>query len=253
MDGHRSRLSSWVGVFLDAIYPPRCRFCKAYLEEGDAACFCAACRRRIRLIGSPLCTTCGRPFAGAGREDHRCGECLVRRPFFARARAWACYSRDAEEPDPLREVIQRFKYGRRVSLGKPLGRLMAAGCRGLFPEGSLDGLIPVPLHPKRLRWRGFNQALVLAREVSRRWELPLHPFALARLKETLPQTELGEEERKRNVRGAFAVASREAVAGKRLLVVDDVYTSGATVNECARALLRGGAKEVSVLTLARTV
>jgi ComF family protein len=242
---------SWFGIVLDAIYPPRCRFCKAHLEEGDAACFCPACRRQIRRIGSPLCTACGRPFPGG--EDHRCGDCLLRPPFFARARAWACYSRDPDEPDPLREVIQRFKYGRRVSLGKPLGRLMAAGCQALFPAGSLDALVPVPLHPQRLRWRGFNQALLLAREVSRRWGLPLYPFALARTKETLPQTELGEEERKRNVRGAFAVVSRPAVEGKRLLLVDDVYTSGATVNECARALRRGGAEEVSVLTLARTV
>jgi len=130
---------------------------------------------------------------------------------------------------------------------------MATGCREFFRECPLDRIIPVPLHPKRLRWRGFNQALILAREVGRLWRLPVDPFILRRSRETPPQTELSEEERTKNVRGAFAVDPRKSVEGESLLLVDDVYTSGATVNECSRALQRAGAKEVHVLTLARTV
>jgi len=114
-------------------------------------------------------------------------------------------------------------------------------------------MIPVPLHPKRLRWRGFNQSVILAREVGRQWDVPVDPFVLLRSRETSLQTELAEEERRKNVRGAFSVDPEKPIRGKSFLLVDDVYTSGATVDECSRALLRAGAKEVYVLTLARTV
>jgi len=117
----------------------------------------------------------------------------------------------------------------------------------------MELIIPVPLHPKRLRWRGFNQSLLLARQVSHLYQLPIDPFVLYRNRETPPQTQLTEEERRKNVRGAFAIASSEALKEKNVLLVDDVYTSGATVNECSRVLVRGGAREVHVLTLARTV
>jgi len=207
----------------------------------------------MRLISHPLCTVCGRPFFDAAGEDHLCGACLTRRPHFLQARAWACYPGGDDENHPLREVVQRFKYGRKVSLGKPLGRLMASGCSQFFPGTSFDLVIPVPLHPKRLRWRGFNQAVILAREVGRLWDLRVDPFILSRPKETPPQTQLPEDERRRNVRAAFVVNPHKSIKGKRLLLVDDVYTSGATVNECSRTLLRAGAKEVQVLTLARTV
>ena len=211
------------------------------------------CWQRMRLISHPLCTVCGRSFFDAAGEDHLCGACLTRRPHFLQARAWACYPGGDDENHPLREVVQRFKYGRKVSLGKPLGRLMASGCSQFFPGTSFDLVIPVPLHPKRLRWRGFNQAVILAREVGRLWDLRVDPFILSRPRETPPQTQLPEDERRRNVRAAFVVNPRKSIQGKRLLLVDDVYTSGATVNECSRTLLRAGAKEVQVLTLARTV
>jgi len=149
--------------------------------------------------------------------------------------------------------MQQFKYGRNVSLGKPLGRLLSNGCKGLFQESTLDGIIPVPLHPKRLRWRGFNQAVILAKQVSRLWRLPMDPFILLRSTETAPQIQLSEEDRSKNVRGAFSLNPKKSVQGKRILLIDDIYTSGATVNECSRTLIRGGAKEVSILTLARTI
>ena len=174
-------------------------------------------------------------------------------PYFLRARAWACYPREEDKEHPLREVVQRFKYGRKVSLGKPLGRLMARDCSDFFLEYPWDTIVPVPLHPRRLRWRGFNQAVILAREVSRLWQLPMDPFILFRSRETLPQTQLPEEERRKNVRRAFSLNPAKSVEGKTLLLVDDVYTSGATVNECSRTLMRAGAKEVHVFTLARTV
>jgi ComF family protein len=205
------------------------------------------------VIDSPVCTVCGRPFLDTTGDDHLCGGCMVRPPHFARARSWACYSTDDGEDHPLRSVIQRFKYGRKVSLGKPLARLMAENCADLVAPASIDVIIPVPLHRKRLRWRGFNQSVVLAQEIGRQWRLPVDAFALLRSRETPPQTQLHEDERRRNMRRAFSTDPRRPVEDKSILLIDDVYTSGATVDECSRALLRGGAREVSVLTLARTV
>jgi ComF family protein len=149
--------------------------------------------------------------------------------------------------------VQKFKYGRKISLGKPLGRLMAQGCRQFLSEWHVDLIVPVPLHPRRLRWRGFNQSLLLAKQVSRQYEVPVDPFVLQRKRETAPQTQLAEDERRKNVRGAFATDPAKSLKGKSVLLVDDVYTSGATVNECSRVLLHDRAKEVYVLTLARTV
>lgn len=130
---------------------------------------------------------------------------------------------------------------------------MAENCTDLFAAASIDVIIPVPLHKKRLRWRGFNQSVVLAHEVARLWRIPVDAFALMRSRETPPQTQLHEDERRRNMRRAFSTNPRRSVEDKSILLIDDVYTSGATVDECSRALLRGGAREVSVLTLARTV
>lgn len=182
-----------------------------------------------------------------------CGACLAHRPHFVRAHAWACYPTDNGVEHPLRQVIQKFKYGRKVALGKPLGQLMARGCEEFLVSFRAEMIIPVPLHPRRLRWRGFNQSVLLGRQISRVYEIPLDPFALRRVKDTPPQTQLTEEDRRRNMRGAFTLSRQTSIKSKRLLLVDDVYTSGATVNECSRVLKRGGARAVYVLALARAV
>jgi ComF family protein len=130
---------------------------------------------------------------------------------------------------------------------------MARGCQEFLDECSADLIVPVPLHPKRLRWRGFNQSVLLARQVSSACRAPMDPFVLRRRRETAPQTQLTEEERRKNMRGAFSVHPDRHIEDLRILLIDDVYTSGATVDECSRALRRGGAKAVYVLTLARTV
>jgi ComF family protein len=241
-----------LGAFLDWLYPPRCRSCRDGVLGRDEECVCAACRSRIRLVAHPLCAICGRPFPDAAGEDHECAACLTREPHFSKARAWAFYPRGESPDDPVRVMVQKFKYGRKISLGKPLGRIMAAACYEEFRNDNLDCIIPVPLHPKRLRWRGFNQAVVLGKELSRAWRVPIDPFVLVRTRPTVPQTELHEEERRKNVRGAFAVNDGAPLKHKTLLLLDDVYTSGATVNECSRVLRRAGAKAVHVLTLART-
>jgi ComF family protein len=245
-DGRFDWLADW-------LYPPRCRACAARIIGSDAQYFCAACWKEIQLVHHPLCTICGRPFPDGSGDDHECGACIARRPRFVQACSWACYPREEDLEHPLRRVVQKFKYGRKVALGKPLGRLMAQGCQEFLTGRSFDAIIPVPLHPRRLRWRGFNQSVLLGREVSRRYKIPLDAFTLRRATATPPQSQLTVEERRRNVRDAFEVHPERPVKNKTILVVDDVYTSGATVNECSRALQRGGAKEVYVLTLARAM
>lgn len=240
----------WV---VDWLYPPRCRACGGRIHGRDAAYFCASCCKNIQLVSHPLCKVCGRPFPDASGEDHICGVCLARPPHFASARAWACYPREELEEQPLRQVVQKFKYGRKVSLGKPLGQLMALGCQEFLGECQVDLIIPVPLHPKRLRWRGFNQSVLLARQIRHAYNIPMDPFVLQRIKETPAQTQLTEEERRRNVRAAFAFRPEKSIEDRNILLVDDVYTSGATVNECSRTLKKHGAGDVYVVTLARTV
>ncbi|HEX2931516.1 MAG TPA: ComF family protein [Candidatus Binatia bacterium] len=238
---------------VDWLYPPRCRACAGRIHGRDAEYFCSLCWKQIQPIAHPLCTLCGRPFPDAGGEDHACGVCLKREPHFVTARAWACYPREELEEHPLRQVVQKFKYGRKVSLGKPLGRLMARGCQEFIAAWPIDLILPVPLHRKRLRWRGFNQAALLARQIARAYQIPIDVFLLERRRETATQTQLSEEERRRNVRGAFALNAHRSVTGLKVLLIDDVYTSGATANECSRTLLKAGAEQVYVLTLARAV
>lgn len=248
--GNLSGRFDWL---VDWLYPPRCRACAGRILGHDAEYFCLACWQKIALVGHPLCNICGRPYPDGSGSDHPCGACMLRAPHFSQARAWACYPRDEGFEHPLRRVVQKYKYGRKVALGKPLGRLMADGCEEFLRACSVDVIVPVPLHPKRLRWRGFNQSVLLARQVSSRYGVALDPFVLRRSAATPPQTQLTEEERRRNVRGAFELNSERPVKGKTVLLVDDVYTSGATVNECSRTLRKSGAKEVFVLTLARAV
>ena len=215
---------------VDWLYPPRCRACAGRIDGADAEYFCRQCWSRIRIVAHPLCSVCGQPFPDGSGDDHVCGRCLSRAPHFDRARSWAYYPREDSVEHPLRRVIQKFKYGRRVSLGKPLGRLLARGCRDFIDDCPINVVIPVPLHPRRLRWRGFNQSLLLARQVGRAYDIAVDPFTATRETETPPQTQLSEEERRRNVRGAFGLNPERPIAGKRFLLVDDVYTSGATVN-----------------------
>lgn len=150
----------------------------------------------------------------------------------------------------MRQAILLFKYGRRPSLGRHLGRLMAEAAERLLDPREFDLLIPIPLHPGRERERGFNQAALLAREVGRAWGLRVGHGLVRRIRATEAQSGR-RPEREANVKGAFEVAQPDRVEGRRLLLIDDVFTTGATVNECAKVLLAAGAVEVGVYTLAR--
>jgi ComF family protein len=155
--------------------------------------------------------------------------------------------------DLAREAIHAFKFGGRRTLADPLGDLLAGLGLSALPGAAPDVLVPVPLHPCRARERGYNQALLLARRLERAWGVPVAVDALRRAVATQPQADLDAAARRRNVRDAFAVHSPELVAGRHVLLVDDVLTTGATAGECAMSLRRAGAATVGVLTVARAL
>jgi ComF family protein len=153
----------------------------------------------------------------------------------------------------LQEAIHHWKYEGKTNLTPFFSEWMAEGLKRYWKPDSFDFLIPVPLHTQRLRERGFNQALLLVKELSRRTGIPYRKTILQKKKPTVPQVNLSGAEREKGLRGAFHVVGMEELEGKWVLLVDDVYTTGATVNECSKVLLRGGAKRVDVLTLVHTV
>ena len=227
---------------VDFIFPAVCTGCD---RRSASSAFCATCRRDIAGRRCSSCPSCGRALRSGG--DHPCQRCIERPPPFTNVWACATYSR-GDRDAPLARAIRRLKYDRDVSYARPLAQMMA---NVLGEHCDHDAIVPVPLHIDRLRWRGFNQAVVIARQLARRHRLPVEAMTLCRLRPTPPQVGLDEAERRRNIAGAFAMRQGCNVTGKKILLVDDVYTTGATVEECARVLMRGSARQVDVAVLAR--
>jgi ComF family protein len=233
---------------LDFLYPPRCAACGTPLASEPARRVCARCVARVELVPNPRCEVCGGPLESAGNDATRCARCLAHPPRYRIAR----YRTTAEdEPGTLPALIRRHKYGLDQSVGRALIEYL--GDELPVSAADYDVVIPVPLHWRRLWWRGFNQAALLAAEVARRLDLPLDTTAMSRDRFTPPQTAQHHDERIRNVRRAFTVTSPERVRNRRILIVDDVMTTGATVDECARVLIAAGAASVDVFTLARVL
>jgi ComF family protein len=231
---------------LDSLLPPRCLACGAMI--GDDGGLCPVCWSGLSFIAEPLCEICGAPlpFAAADGDGRTlCSDCALAAPAFARARAALTYN-GASKP-----LVLGFKHADRLHAARAFAAWMLRAGSG--PLNDADVIIPIPLHRRRLFFRRFNQAAVLAQELGRLTGRPVMVDALERRHATPPQGRLGREERRRNVAGAFAVtpAGIRAAAGRRALLVDDVLTTGATAGECARALLAAGATAVDVLTLAR--
>jgi ComF family protein len=240
-----SRTFQWL---LNLILPPVCPICQTLLngKEKDLP-LCPTCRTAIKPIHPPYCPHCGLPEPSGDGAGYLCGSCLKERWYFEVHRSSGLYE------GALKEAIHTFKYGGVFPLVKVFGDLLQPTLQTLSREYPVGVMIPVPLHIRRLRERGFNQAFLLVRELSRRIGIPYEGRALKKIKDTPVQISLKKRERRKNLTGVFLVRDMEAIQGKSIVLVDDVYTTGATVNECSRTLLKAGAERVAVLTVARAL
>jgi ComF family protein len=220
-------------TFLDLLFPPRCVGCRKV-----GGWLCSECRSAIELLRPPLCPRCGLPTA----EGKLCLRCQRAPLQIDRVRSVTFFD------GPMRKAIHRLKYSNSQSLAAPLGEMLVSYWQDVHLPA--DVIIPVPLHTRRLRERGYNQAALLARELGKGVGLPVLENALVRVRETSPQVDLNAEERKENVQGAFHCPD-DQLAGKSVLLVDDVYTTGATLEACSLALKQRGVCTVWSLTLAR--
>jgi len=245
MDAGARPLRAILGSLANLLLPPVCIGCRTRIVSHGL--LCGACWTKIDFIAPPICARLGVPLPYDAGEPCLSAAAIAKPPVYDRARAAARYSAT------MRELIQSFKYRDRHE-GLPLfARWLAKAGAELLADADL--IVPVPLYPSRLWWRRFNQSAMLAQAVGRLTGVPVDCFTLARVRRTATQVGLTADQRRRNVAGAFKVprARADRVKGKKVVVVDDVITTGATAEACARALKRAGAARVDVLALARAV
>lgn len=232
-------------IFLDLLLPPRCPISGEIVDVAGA--FSSRIWAGLTFIDAPQCARCGFPFEFTIDENAICGPCSANPPIFTKARSALAYD------DASRDIVLAFKHGDKLESVPALIPFLKRAGALLIAEA--DVIVPVPLHPWRLLRRRYNQAGLLAQALGRAADKAVLIDALRRLRATPSQGHLNAGQRAKNVRKAFAVKPRAwpRVENKIILLIDDVYTTGATVNECARALLDAGAHKVHVLTLARVV
>ena len=230
---------------LGLLLPPRCLVCGGVVEGTGAVC--AGCWPGITFLGPPHCAACGYPFEFDPGSGALCAACAASRPSWGRARAVIAYDEASRDP------VLAFKHRDRIDAAPAFGIWLARAGAELLDEADL--LVPVPLHRTRLLARRYNQAALLAQATAKTCAVPVVPDALVRTRRTPSQGRLSASARRRNVAGAFAVrdGNKELIAGRNVVLVDDVMTTGATAEACTRTLLRAGAATVDVLTLARVV
>jgi ComF family protein len=244
--GWPTRAAGWLAgagrAALDVVFPPTCLACRAAVAQTNA--LCGRCWGAMRFIERPFCDRLGLPFEHEMGEGVLSAQAVDNPPVFARARAVVCF-----EEGPARRLVHRLKYSDRMELARPLGAWMARAGSDLLAEA--DALAPVPLHYTRLWRRQFNQSAALARAISALSGKPTELGLIERVRPTRPQVGLSRAERAANLQGAFRCPLTAPLSGRRILLVDDVMTTGSTANAAARALLRGGARAVDVLVFAR--
>lgn len=226
---------------LDFLIPPICPICKKRILTQHG--LCATCFSEIHFIDKPYCIKCGRPFEFDIPEEMLCGSCCKKEPVFAKARSAFIYNSFSSQ------LILPFKHGDHLELTPLLTHMLYRAGLDLFDD--IDMITAVPLHRFRFMKRKYNQAGLLAKSLSQKIKKPYIPQALIRIRHTKSQGHMKAVERKKNVAKAFAVKDTHLIKGKTILIIDDVFTTGATLNECAKTLLKAGATSIYVLTLAR--
>ena len=224
---------------LDFLFPKRCLSCRKFLKEDGL--LCSHCEEQWPSLKAPYCRQCVRPFSSDETSSHLCFDCLKQEKACCQVQAAGLYQ------GILLEMMIRLKYKGEERIASYLGERMSK-CLG-----SGDLILPIPLHKKRLRQRGYNQSLLMAKNVSQRSGIPFNPFLLYKKIETPPQAELKGEERRKNLKGVFDLRHPEKIKDKKILLVDDVYTTGATIETAAKLLLQAGALSVQALVGARAV
>ncbi|MBX7246012.1 MAG: ComF family protein [Candidatus Sumerlaeaceae bacterium] len=239
-----ARLAHWAGVLADFVFPRLCCGCgERVIESGRL--ICSGCEKTFRPLLLPICSLCGAENAIVGPKG-KCPTCPAGKVHFETARGVVAFEGVAHE------LVVRLKYNRRTEYAAEMGRLLRANYSRDFPGFTPDLLIPVPLFGARQRERGFNQSELLAHELAVTVGCSVNSKALRRIRPTRTQTKLSRTQRAENIRGAFAVADAGTVQNHKVLLVDDVYTTGATLNECARMLMEAGAESVNCHAFART-
>ena len=240
-------LRAWFDAGLALLFPEVCQLCGQTRATPRQCYVCAGCRARVRWVEPPVCERCGRPFEGAITTSFVCGHCQETKLHFSSARSAVLAD------DFALDVIHRYKYGRALWFEPLLADWLVARARPALEAGSWDCIVPIPLHPAKQREREFNQAERLATRLSDATGIPLNKCLVRRVLPTRTQTRLTREERLANVRRAFACPGSSRLKGERLILVDDVLTTGATASACAGALWQAGAGDVCVWTVARGI
>ncbi len=230
------------------VFPPRCAFCDSGQAE-SATGLCSGCLESVRRVSQPFCSQCGLPVPGLSlQQSGVCGRCLSSPPPYQKAR-YAVYYEGS-----LRDALISFKFHGALAISRALSHLLVEAFRKQFTSDEFDIIVPVPLHRKRLLHRGFNQAVILGAHLAADTGLPLERFALLKVKDTPPQVGLPRAQRVANLRNSFSIGDKGKIRGKKILIVDDVATTGSTLAEAAKTLMKGGAGMVGALALAlRTV
>lgn len=239
---------SLLASLLDIIYPPRCQICTDFLDDRPVVMgnICDECFSGFKELTHPFCSICCEPFKSKVEEDHLCEKCLRKRPYYDELRAPCLYE------DKLVDAIQLIKYSGKSYIVKSLGPLLGAFGKNWLSDANDMIMMPVPLHRKKLKQRGFNQSALFVKTISPVLGIETDFFTLIRTRYTESQAGLSLEDRRKNVKGAFEVRGDNDIKRKTVLLVDDVTTTGNTMNECARVLKKAGVEKVLGLTLART-
>lgn len=232
----------WVDFILDLIYPPRCIFCTSIIPIEKEKGICEECRKNLSFIKGKVCKKCGKPLEESLSKEV-CSDCKENPPGYEKGQAVFIYE------GLVKDMIYRFKYGGHREYAKYLGKLMAIQIKEEGIRGDIDLIIPVPIHSGRKKKRGYNQCEELAKVISKELNIPMETSILIRAKETRPQSGLSTIQRKNNMKNAFKLNDNLDICHKNILLIDDIYTTGATINSCSKLLRKKKINKVYFSTL----